>query len=153
MLSRAASLGFVSHRAEARRVPGDLEAGTCLCPTSATFMGLLPFDSCPSAGCVECKLLSRIDFLSRLGCACSGDRLVKNPELHFRADFGGRRRRCELPRGTGPRRPEAFRAGVPCIAHSRLSGRGVPKSSQVSRPNLAEIPSQLPSCPDLVVLN
>ena len=75
MLSRAAILGFVSHRAEATRVPGDVKAGTCLRPASATFMGLRP-----SAGCVECKLLSRIDFQSRLGDpSYSGDRLVKFP--------------------------------------------------------------------------
>ena len=28
-------------------MPGDVEAGTCLCPTSATFMGLLPFEFLP----------------------------------------------------------------------------------------------------------
>ena len=47
MLGRAAIVGFVSQRAEATRVPGDVEAGTCLCPTSATFMGLLPFEFLP----------------------------------------------------------------------------------------------------------
>ena len=84
-------------------MPGDLEAGTCLCPTSATFMGLLPFDSCPSAGCVECKLLSRIDFLSRLGtrvlaAATAGQTF----RIGFPGDFGGRNEGQNVLAATGP---------------------------------------------------
>ena len=46
-MGRAAILGFASQRAETTRVPGDVEAGTRLCPTSASFMGLLPFELLP----------------------------------------------------------------------------------------------------------
>jgi hypothetical protein len=57
----------------------------------------------PFRRCVECKLLSRIDFLSRLGtrvlaAATAGQTF----QLDFRGDFGGRNEGQNVLAATGP---------------------------------------------------
>src|SRR5262249_18715849 len=69
-----------------------INAGTCLFPYSSIVMGLLPFDSYSFADCVDCKLLSRNDSLSRLGIWV---RLQRRPPAYtdfktlYRQDYGG----------------------------------------------------------------
>jgi len=82
VLGRAAILGFVSQRAEAIRVPGDVEAGTCSCPTSATFMGA-PIPALPVAWSANCYPESSSCQDWGLRCVFRGNRMVKDSEFGF----------------------------------------------------------------------